>query len=86
MRMKIGQTIAFAVLIWVIGFMWGTVVFMTPALKDIPSLPMLSRYPAITFPLLPLFPWLAYVFARSAWREERNPMRACRRWDLYLPG
>ncbi len=61
--MKWGKAIGYGTLIWVIGFVWGTVVFMTPALKAVPSIQMFSRYPLISFPLLILFPWLAYVFA-----------------------
>lgn len=63
MRMKLGVTLGYAILIWVIGFVWGTVVFMVPALKGIPSIPMFSRYPLISFPLLILFPVMAYCFA-----------------------
>ena len=63
MTIKLGEAIGLGVLIWVIGFVWGTVVFLTPALKGIPSIPMFSRYPAISFPLLVLFPLMAYWFA-----------------------
>jgi hypothetical protein len=63
MTIRLGKAIGFGVVIWLAGFVWGTVVFMTPALKGIPSIPWVSRYPAISFPLLLLFPLLAYWFA-----------------------
>lgn len=63
--MKLGKSIAFALLIWATGFIWGTVVFMAPALKGLPSLPPFSRYPAISLPLLVLFPLMAFYFAKS---------------------
>jgi hypothetical protein len=62
--MKIGRTVGFAVLLWVFGFIWGTVVFMTPALKELPSALPFSRYPAISAPLLVLFPLLSFYFAK----------------------
>jgi hypothetical protein len=42
----------YAVLLWLIGFVWGTIVFMTPALKDIPTIPYISKYPAVSAPLI----------------------------------
>jgi hypothetical protein len=62
---KIGKALAYAILIWVIGFMWGMVVFMTPALKSIPAIPYVSRYPAISFPVLILWLLITYLLARS---------------------
>jgi len=63
MKLKLGAAIGFGVLMWLIGFVWGSVVFMTPTLKAVPSIPLFSRYPWISFPLLVLFPLLAYWFA-----------------------
>ena len=59
------QALAYALLIWFTGFIWGSVVFMTPALKNIPAIPYVSRYPAISFPLLILWILLTYLLARS---------------------
>jgi uncharacterized membrane protein (DUF373 family) len=52
-------------LIWLIGFVWGSVVFMTPALKSIASIPYVSRYPAISFPILIIWLLIAYVLAKN---------------------
>ena len=62
---RIGRALAYAVLIWITGFVWGTVVFMTPALKNTPAIPYVSRYPAISFPLLLLWLLITYLLARS---------------------
>jgi hypothetical protein len=64
MPQKLGKAIAYGVLIWVIGFAWGSVVFMT-ALKNIPPIPYVSRYPAISFPLLVAWILLGYLLARG---------------------
>jgi len=58
------RALLYAISLWVIGFVWGSVVFMTPALKGIASIPYVSRYPAISFPLLFILPVAAYVCAR----------------------
>ncbi len=59
------KAIGYGILIWVIGFAWGSIVFMTPALKRLPSIPYVSKYPAISFPLLVVFAVCAFYFAKS---------------------
>jgi len=65
MPQRTGRAIAYAVLIWLIGFAWGSVVFMTPALKSISPIPYVSRYPAISFPVLIIWLLIAYVLAKN---------------------
>ena len=65
MPQRTGRAIAYAVLIWLIGFAWGSVVFMTPALKSISPMPYVSRYPAISFPVLIIWLLIAYVLAKN---------------------
>jgi hypothetical protein len=71
---RIGRALAYAVLLWITGFIWGMVVFMTPALKNIPSIPYVSRYPAISFPVLVLWLLLTYLLARSYLRATTDKM------------
>ncbi|HUS09144.1 MAG TPA: hypothetical protein VMZ30_01670 [Pyrinomonadaceae bacterium] len=42
---------------------------MTPALKGVPAIPFVSRYPAISFPLLLAWPFVGYLLARSYLRR-----------------
>jgi len=65
MPQRIGRALAYAVLIWIVGFVWGSVVFMTPALKSIPAIPYVSRYPAISFPLLVGWLLIGYLLSRN---------------------
>ena len=69
---RIGRALAYALLIWLTGFVWGSVVFMTPALKEASAIPYVSRYPLISFPLLVFWPYLAYWLARSHLKETAN--------------
>ncbi len=65
MPQRLVKALAYAVLIWVIGFVWGTVVFMTPALASVAPIPYVSRYPLISFPLLVILPLVSYLLARN---------------------
>ena len=67
-----GKALGYAVLIWIIGFVWGSVVFMTPALKGISSIPYVSRYPAISFPVLILWLLVAYALSRNYLRAATD--------------
>jgi len=64
MPQRTGLALAYAVLIWIVGFVWGSVVFMTPSLKNVSPMPYVSRYPAISFPVLIIWLLLAYLLAR----------------------
>jgi hypothetical protein len=72
MGFKIGKALGFAILIWVTGFIWGSIVFMTPALKNVRPMPYVSSNPAISFPLLLLWPLLIYLLSRSFLRNVTN--------------
>ena len=64
MPFRIGKALGYAILIWITGFIWGSIVFMTPALKSVKPIPYVSSNPAISFPLLILWPVLIYLLAR----------------------
>ena len=66
------KALGFGLLIWIIGFVWGTIVFMVPALKDIPSITYVSNYPAISFPILVVYAFLVFYFSRLYLRGVRD--------------
>ena len=72
MSFRIGKALGFAILIWVTGFIWGSIVFMTPSLKSVASIPYVSRNPVISFPLLILWPVLVYRLARNFLKGAAN--------------
>ncbi|HEX8097737.1 MAG TPA: hypothetical protein VF507_06855, partial [Pyrinomonadaceae bacterium] len=55
----------YAILLWVVGFVWGSVVFMTPSLKQVAAIPYVSANPAISFPILIVWGALTYVLAKN---------------------
>jgi len=65
MPFKFGKAFVSAVLLWVIGFVWGSIVFMAPALKAVPALPYVSSNPAISFPILFIWLIVTYLLAKS---------------------
>lgn len=72
MSHRFGKASAYAILIWFIGFVWGSVVFMTPALKTISAIPYISNNPAISFPILILWIFVAYLLSKSYLRGVDN--------------
>lgn len=65
MPFKIGKALIYAVLLWTIGFVWGSIVFMTPALKTVAAIPYVSSNPAISFPILIIWLIVTYILAKS---------------------
>jgi hypothetical protein len=72
MPQKLIKALGFAILIWVIGFVWGSIVFMTPALKGVSAIPYVSSNPAISFPILLIWVIVAYFLARNYLAGIRN--------------
>ena len=69
------KAFAYAVLIWVVGFIWGSIVFMTPALRSTPPIPYVSRNPAISFPIILIWIVLTLLLARSYLKAAREKER-----------
>jgi hypothetical protein len=72
MPRKLFKAVAFAILIWITGFVWGSIVFMTPALKSVSPIPYISKNPAISFPLLLIWPVLTYLLAKNYFMSVTN--------------
>ena len=67
------KALGFAILIWIIGFVCGSIVFMTPAMKATPPIPYVSANPAISFPILLLWIPITYLFVRVCLWRSQNP-------------
>jgi hypothetical protein len=68
------KALGFAILIWIVGFVWGSIVFMTPAFKATPAIPYVSANPAISFPILLMWVPLTYIFTRICLLRTPNPV------------
>jgi hypothetical protein len=62
---KLGKSLGYAFLIWIIGFIWGITVFMIPLLNNIASIPYISKFPAISAPLIIVYIILLYFLTRN---------------------
>jgi len=58
---KTKKAVFYAILFWIVGFVWGSIVFIVPSLKNLSLVPYLSKYPAISFPLLIAYIILLFV-------------------------
>jgi len=65
MPFKPGKALMYAVVIWLVGFVWGSIVFMTPSMKTVPAIPYVSSNPAISFPILFIWLIVTYLLAKS---------------------
>ncbi|WP_305065333.1 hypothetical protein [Methanococcoides sp.] len=59
-------------MIWIIGFIWGCIVFSTPALSAIPSIEYISKMPAITLLLFVVLPILAIYFTKAYLKDTKD--------------
>jgi len=73
---RMGRTLIYAVLLWVIGFIWGSIVFMTPALKKVSAIPYVSSNPAISFPILFIWLIVTYLLAKSYLKRAGDKAKA----------
>jgi hypothetical protein len=82
-RFHYGKAIGYAVLIWVVGFVWGSIVFMIPPMHVAP-IPYVSTNPAISFPILLIWVVLTYVLARNFLKNSTNPEADGRKLGLIF--
>ena len=62
---RVKTALWYGTLLWIIGFVWGMIVFMMPTLNGVPSIPYVSKYPAISVPLIVLYVILSYLMTKS---------------------
>lgn len=86
MPYRIGRALWYAILLWLSGFVWGSIVFMTPALKSTPAIPYISRNPAISFPILILRLVLTYLLAKVYLKATQNKSGEGLKLGLVLAG
>ena len=84
MAFRFWKALTYGVLIWLVGFIWGSFVFMTPSLRSVASIPYVSRNPAISFPILAIWLVLTYVLARNFFRSSAAPAREGLRLGLIF--
>ena len=78
----LGKALLYAGLLWVVGFFWGSIVFMTPALKATPSIPYVSSNPVISFPILLVWLVLAWLFAGNFLKNSEPRAEAGRKLGI----
>jgi hypothetical protein len=69
MPFRLARASGYALLFWIIGFVWGVIVFTVPTLRNVPSVSYVSKYPAISIPLLVTYPILMFFTTRTLLKE-----------------
>jgi hypothetical protein len=81
---RIGKAFLYAILLWVLGFLWGSIVFMTPALKTVSAIPYVSSNPAISLPILIIWLIVTYLLARNYLKAADDPVAEGLRLGIVL--
>ena len=84
MPQRIWKALAYAIVIWIIGFVWGSIVFMTPSLKSARPIPSISNNPAISFPILIVWLPVTYLLAKNYLTASSDGMAAGLKLGLTL--
>jgi len=61
----LGKALLYAGLLWVVGFFWGSIVYMTPVLNAVPAIPYISSNPAISIPILLIWLIISWLLSKS---------------------
>lgn len=69
---NIGKAIWYAFIIWLSGFIWGTVVFMIPFLAEVRPVPYISSNLAISIPIIIIWIFLSSKLTRSYFKHTLN--------------
>ena len=83
MPYKFGKAILFSLLVWIVGFIWGSIIFMTP-LNDLPPIPYVSSSPAISFPLLIIMPLVSYLLAKPYLKDTQDKLQEGLRFGVTM--
>jgi hypothetical protein len=59
-------------LIWMVAFIWESIVHITPALSAIPSIEYISKMPAIGLPLLVVLPVLTIYLTKTYLKDTKD--------------
>src|SRR5436853_7626642 len=75
MTQRIGKALAYAIVIWIIGFVWGSIVFMTPSLKGVRPILYISNNRAISFPILIVWLPVTYLLSKHYLKASSDRTR-----------
>jgi len=65
MPKKFGKAIGYSIVLWMVGIIWGSIVFMVPSWKDVAEVPYISQNPVMSIPNLIFYLILIYFFSKS---------------------
>src|SRR6266446_2070814 len=84
MPQRIWKALAYAIVIWIGGFVWGSIVVMTRALKSARPIPSISNKPALSFPILIVWLPVTYLLAKNYLTASSDGMAAGLKLGLAL--
>ena len=78
------RVLFYALVLWLLGFAWGMVVFISPALRSIASVAYVSKLPAVSVVLIPVYSAILYFLTRVSLKGTTNRAIAGLKFGLWL--
>ena len=69
------RVVVYAIVIWLVGFVWGVIVFTVPPLWNIPSVAYVSKLPAVSLVLIPVYVVILARVTRTELRGKSDKAR-----------
>ena len=81
---KFGKVLMYAFVLWIIGFIWGMIVFAVPSLKQISSIVYVSKFPAVSVVLIPAYIVILYYLGSKHLKAFENRPHEWLKFGLTL--
>ena len=81
---KFGKVLTYAFVLWILGFIWGMIVFTVPNLKQISSITYVSKFPALSVVLIPAYTAILYCLASKHLKASENKPHEGLKFGLTL--
>ena len=78
------RVVGYGIVLWLVGFVWGIIVFIVPSLWNIPSVAYVSKLPAVSVVLIPGYGLILALVARTELRGKSDKMREGLKFGLSL--
>jgi hypothetical protein len=69
------RVVGYGIVLWLVGFIWGVIVFIVPSFWNIPSVAYVSKLPAVSVVLIPSYALILALVARTELRGKGDKVR-----------
>lgn len=84
MPTKLGKAIGYAFVLWLVGIIWGSIVFMIPSWKAVSEISYISQNPVMSIPNLIFYFVLIWFFAKGYLKNVENKKTEAKRFAATM--